>query len=95
VVSFTPLPLYPPGKSPLYSLDRRLGGPQSRSGRCGEAKYLALPGIEPGPSSPYNKLSIRVIRTRTIPISNKVVMRKPIKVIAVIEVIRIKNEKVY
>jgi hypothetical protein len=32
VVSFTPRPLYPQGKSPWYSLDRRLGGPQSRSG---------------------------------------------------------------
>jgi hypothetical protein len=35
VVSFTPLPLYP-----RYPLDRRLGGPQSRSGRCGEEKIL-------------------------------------------------------
>jgi hypothetical protein len=26
VVSFTPRPLYPQGKSPLYPLDRRLGG---------------------------------------------------------------------
>jgi hypothetical protein len=32
VVSFTPQPLYPQGKSPLYPLDRRLSGPQSRSG---------------------------------------------------------------
>jgi hypothetical protein len=32
VVSFTPRPLYPQGKSPSYPLDRRLGGPQSRSG---------------------------------------------------------------
>jgi hypothetical protein len=29
-----------------------LGGPQSRSGRCGVEKILALPGIEPWPSSP-------------------------------------------
>jgi hypothetical protein len=28
VVSFTPRPLYPRGKSPRYPLDRRLGGPQ-------------------------------------------------------------------
>jgi hypothetical protein len=35
VVSFTPRPLYPQGKSPWYSLDRRLGGPQSRSGGGG------------------------------------------------------------
>jgi hypothetical protein len=40
VVSFTPRPLYPRGKSPRYPLDRRLGGPQSRSGRRGEEKIL-------------------------------------------------------
>jgi hypothetical protein len=53
VVSFTPLPLYPRGKRLRYPLDRRLGRPQSRSGRCGEEKKLALPAIEPEPSSPY------------------------------------------
>jgi hypothetical protein len=48
VVSFTPRPLYPQGKSPRYSLDRRLGGPQSRSGRGGEEKNShSLPGLEP------------------------------------------------
>jgi hypothetical protein len=31
VVSFTPRSLYPREKSPRYPLDRRLGGPQSRS----------------------------------------------------------------
>jgi hypothetical protein len=30
----------------------RLGRPQNRSGRCGEETNLAVPGIEPGPSSP-------------------------------------------
>jgi hypothetical protein len=35
-VSFTPRPLYSRGKSLRYPLDRRLGGPQSRSGPCGE-----------------------------------------------------------
>jgi hypothetical protein len=34
VVSFTPRRLYPYGKSPWCTLDRRLGGPQSRSGCC-------------------------------------------------------------
>jgi hypothetical protein len=38
VVSFTPRPLYSQGNSPWYPLDRRLGGPQSRSGRGGEEK---------------------------------------------------------
>jgi hypothetical protein len=36
----------PPRKSPRYLLDMKLGGPQSRSGRCGGEKNLALPGIE-------------------------------------------------
>jgi len=36
VGSFTPWPLYPPGKSPKYQLDRRLSGPQSQSGHSGE-----------------------------------------------------------
>jgi hypothetical protein len=40
MVSFTPQPLYPQGKSPRYLLDRRLSGPQSRSGRLGEEKIL-------------------------------------------------------
>jgi hypothetical protein len=40
--------LYLKGKSPWYPLDRRLGGPQSRSGRCGEEKYSQpLSGLEP------------------------------------------------
>jgi hypothetical protein len=44
VVSFTPQPLYPLGKRPRYPLDRRLGVPQSRSGRRGEVKFLDLTG---------------------------------------------------
>jgi hypothetical protein len=56
VVSFTPLPLYPRGKSPRYPLDRRLGEPQSRSGPCEQEKNLALPGIEPGPELPNHFL---------------------------------------
>jgi hypothetical protein len=48
VVSFTPRPLYPQGKSPWYPLDKRLGEPQSRSGRGGEEKNSQPPpGIEP------------------------------------------------
>jgi hypothetical protein len=42
-----PRPLYPQGKSPWYPLDRRLGRPQSRSGRGGEEKnFQPPPGIE-------------------------------------------------
>jgi hypothetical protein len=40
VVSFTPRPLYPRGKSPRYPLVRKLGGPQSRSGISGEENIL-------------------------------------------------------
>jgi hypothetical protein len=43
-----PRPLCPQEKSPFYPLDRRLGGPQSRSGRGGEEKsFQQLPGLEP------------------------------------------------
>jgi hypothetical protein len=52
VVSFTPGPLYPQRKSPGYPLDRRLGGPQSDSGRGGEEEnFQPLPGLEP-PTQP-------------------------------------------
>jgi hypothetical protein len=40
VVSLMPRPLYPRRTSPRYPLDRRLGGPQNRSGRCGEENIL-------------------------------------------------------
>jgi hypothetical protein len=42
MVSFTPLPFYLWGKGPQYLLDRRLGGLQCRSGRCGEDRKLTL-----------------------------------------------------
>jgi hypothetical protein len=39
-------------KEPQVPLDRRLGGPQSQFGRCGEERnLLPLLGIEPRPSS--------------------------------------------
>jgi hypothetical protein len=48
LVSFRSRPLYPYGKSPSYPLDRRLGGPQGRSGSGGEEKdSQSLPGLEP------------------------------------------------
>jgi hypothetical protein len=47
-VNLTPQPLYSEGKCPWYPLDRRLSGPQSRSGRDGEEKNSQPPlGIEP------------------------------------------------
>jgi hypothetical protein len=36
----------PPGKEPPVPLDKRLGGPQTRSGLRGEEKILTLPGLE-------------------------------------------------
>jgi hypothetical protein len=44
VVSLMPRPLYPRGNCPRYLLDRRLGEPQSRSGRYGEEKNLTPAG---------------------------------------------------
>jgi hypothetical protein len=42
VISFTPRTLYPQEKSLRYALDRRLGGPQNRSGRGGEEKNAQI-----------------------------------------------------
>jgi hypothetical protein len=47
VVSFTLRPLYPQGKSPRYPLDKRLGGPQSRSGHSGEENNSQPPESNP------------------------------------------------
>jgi hypothetical protein len=51
VVSFMARQLYPQGKSPWYPLDRRLGGPQSRSGHRGEEKN-SQPHRESNPRTP-------------------------------------------
>jgi hypothetical protein len=45
VVSVTLQPIYHRGKSPCYTLNRRVVGPQSRSGFNEEEKTLPLPGI--------------------------------------------------
>jgi hypothetical protein len=58
VVSFTPWPLYSRGKSPRYPLDRRLGGPQSRSERHREVKILAPdPSVVQPVASHYTDLA--------------------------------------
>jgi len=42
-----PRPLYLQRKSPWYPLDRRIGGPYSHSGHCGEERNpQPPPGIE-------------------------------------------------
>jgi hypothetical protein len=52
VVSFMLRPLYPQGlESPWYPLDRKLGVPQSRSGRVGEEKN-SQPRRESNPRTP-------------------------------------------
>jgi hypothetical protein len=58
---FTPL-----GKSPRFSLDRGLCGPQNRSERCGvEKNPLPLPGIKPRTnSSTLSPRRVRVCVTR-------------------------------
>jgi hypothetical protein len=44
------------GKEPRYPLDRNLGGPQSRSGRCGEEKNFGVSGFELKSSYTYSIL---------------------------------------
>jgi hypothetical protein len=50
----TPLPLYPRGKLTRYQLHRRLGGPQSRSGRYGEEEILDPTGTRSPAPLPSN-----------------------------------------
>jgi hypothetical protein len=59
VVSFTARPLYPREKCPRYQLDRKLGGPQSRSGRYGVFKAFCL--IKPGDNFTFYLLQISEI----------------------------------
>jgi hypothetical protein len=63
VVSFTLRPLHSQGNSPWYPLDRRLGGPQSRSGRGGEEKdSQPPPGIKPyNPGRPARSPALKYI----------------------------------
>jgi hypothetical protein len=61
----------PPEKSTLYSLERRLGGPQNRSGRCGEEKHLAHAGNPTPPIQPEARrdaTDTRVIRMAFTPL---------------------------
>jgi hypothetical protein len=79
VVSFTPRPHYPRGKSLRYPLVRRLGVPQSQSRRFGGKKILDPSGtrtVTPLSSSPYpvaipTELSRLVphVRTETDPVT--------------------------
>jgi hypothetical protein len=46
VVSFTPRPLYPQGKSPRYPLLRRLDGPRAGLNDVEKRKFLALRGLK-------------------------------------------------
>jgi hypothetical protein len=63
------LPLYPQGKSPWYSLDRRLGGPQSQSGHGGKEKNSQpLPGLEP----PIIQLAAQCYTTDVMPIKSRI-----------------------
>jgi hypothetical protein len=58
VVSFTPLPLYPRGKSSRYPLYRRLDGSKNPSGRHGEVNIPAPPRFELGLRPPARSQSL-------------------------------------
>jgi hypothetical protein len=64
MVSFTPRSLYPQVNRPWYPLDRRLGGPQSRSGCGGENKNSKpLQELEPPINQPIaQRYTIEVSR---------------------------------
>jgi hypothetical protein len=61
-VSFMPRPLYRRGKSPQYPLDRRLGGPLSRSGRREEEK-MAIPTTLSRLLGPSKGVSTKILET--------------------------------
>jgi hypothetical protein len=57
VLSFTPRPLFSRSQNPRYPLDRRLGGPQSRSGRGDEErKSHNYPRRESNPDRPARSI---------------------------------------
>jgi len=80
VFSFTSRPPYPRGNNPRYPLDRRLDGPQSRSGRGDEKKSHHCPHWELNPgrvarssqpsklNSPKNLVSRLRIRGAILPV---------------------------
>jgi hypothetical protein len=67
VVSFTPQPLYPGGKRPRYALGRRLGGPQSLSGRRRVEKNLALSGTSTTTPHPFNPYPVAIPTASRLP----------------------------
>jgi len=73
VVSFTPRPLYPQGKSLRYPLDRKLGGPQSLSGRGGEENnFKPTPGIESAIAQPVaSRYTGQLVTDRSVFLSAK------------------------
>jgi hypothetical protein len=58
----------PPGKSPLYKLDRWLDGPQSCNGRCEEEKNLICIEIQ----TPVIQRADRRYTDRAIPILSNI-----------------------
>jgi hypothetical protein len=73
VASVTPRPRCPPGNSSWYPLDRKLDGPQSRSGRGGEEKNSQpLPGFEPPIIQPiaqrYTSDLSRLLKGKVVPV---------------------------
>jgi len=64
VVSLTLRPLYSQGKSRWYPLDRKMGGPQCRSGYGIEKKNSQpLPALEPPIIEPVARLPLQSVST--------------------------------
>jgi hypothetical protein len=60
VVRSTPLPHFPRGKNPRYSLDGRLGWPQSWSGQYGEVKILDPTGTRTSTSQSSSQQPVAI-----------------------------------
>jgi hypothetical protein len=72
-----------PGKSPWYPLDRRVGGPQSRSGHGGEEKNSQPPPeIEPqNPDLPVRSPALYRLSYHGSPLRTAVILNKTWKLL--------------
>jgi hypothetical protein len=81
VVSFMTHTLYVRRNNPRYPLDRRLCGPQSRSGRGGEEKSShPLPALQAHVQIIFLNLHIMVVPQKKKPVITPIITRHPLKV---------------
>jgi hypothetical protein len=76
VVNFTLRPLYPRGKSPRYPLERRLGGPESWSGRFEEEDRVLLGRSDEQPPVDFKLVTMNTAITTLATVARVTKMRR-------------------